>query len=402
MIHGSATAWDGVTRSLILIPHLKHSYGDKLTKLWLDHPDRRTVNLKDVVFDPAGDPADARRVNLFQGMPLKPDADKACERIVELVHYLCNDDDKVTDWVMKWAALPLKRVGAKLDTAVVMHGEEGTGKNMFWTRVVRQIYGSYGAVVTQDELENPFNSWASHKLFLIGNEVVAPHEMRHLKGKLKNYITEPDIPINEKFLPFREEANHMNIVFLSNELRPVPADPRDRRYMIIRTPEPREAAFYKAVGDEIAAGGVAGFYAYLLAYDLGDFDEHTKPLPTRARADVIFLGLPAPQRFYIDWSEEQLPIPYCSCSLEQLFEAFRIWCVGAGERNPLPQHIFSAEIARKLTREQRTWVADPARGRRQTTMFLVGECPNDYTQEKWLGLKMGEFNGGLRSMKERE
>jgi hypothetical protein len=122
-----------------------------------------------------------------------------------------------------------------MESAVVMHGEEGLGKNFFWD-VVSRIYRDYATVITQNELESQFNTWSSRKLFMVANEVVSRSELREHKGRLKNYITERELQINEKLLPLRTERNHMNFVFLSNETQPLALDRTDRRYLVIWTP----------------------------------------------------------------------------------------------------------------------------------------------------------------------
>jgi hypothetical protein len=45
-------------------------------------------------------------------------------------------------------------------------------------------------------------------------------------------------------------------------------------------------------------GGNEAFYQFLLDFDLGDFNEHTKPLMTQAKRDLIDLGLSPAERFY--------------------------------------------------------------------------------------------------------
>ena len=66
---------------------------------------------------------------------------------------------------MKWLVLPLQRPGAKMRTALVFHGPQGTGKNLFF-EVIAAIYGRYALVVGQAELEEKYNDWMSQKAVL--------------------------------------------------------------------------------------------------------------------------------------------------------------------------------------------------------------------------------------------
>lgn len=138
---------------------------------------------------------------------------------------MCAADAKAEElyqWVLRWLAYPIQHPGAKMKTAIVMHGPQGTGKNMFFEAVM-QIYGRYGWVIDQSAIEDKFNDWASRKLFLIADEVVARSEMFHIKNKLKSFVTGEQIRINPKNMAAYWEANHVNLVFLSNERMATPA-----------------------------------------------------------------------------------------------------------------------------------------------------------------------------------
>jgi len=127
-----------------------------------------------------------------------------CQPIIDLLDHLCNTDPEIREWILDWIAYPLQNPGAKMPTSVIMHGDEGSGKNLFW-EIVQAIYGEYGSVVGQDQLEDKFNDWISRKLFIIGDEVLSRQEMRHLKGKLKAMISGTEIKINTKMMPVRSE-----------------------------------------------------------------------------------------------------------------------------------------------------------------------------------------------------
>jgi putative DNA primase/helicase len=166
-----------------------------------------------------------------------------------------------------------------------MHGEEeGTGKNLFFLAIA-EIYGKHGGFITQRQLESDFNTWQSAKLFMVANEVVTRAEMRHQAGYVRHLITEPGIWINPKNLNEpREEANHMNLVFLSNENQALLVPRKDRRFR--RHPHagplPRKSAMLEVV-EEINNGGAAALYAFLLKRELGDFHTHADPIMTQAK-----------------------------------------------------------------------------------------------------------------------
>lgn len=344
LIYPSDTAYDGLKARIVKVQHMRLAFLAGPVARWLASPRRRTLDPDQVVFDPVGVEDPAATVNLFRGIDLKPSSSASCTRLIELLQYLCGEDGQgnapVTEWVLKWAAYPLQHVGAKMQTAIVMHGEEGTGKNLFWG-AVRAIYGRHGGVITQRQLEDKFNIWLSAKLFIIANEVVTRQEMSHHVGYLKNLITEPEVEINRKMVDQRVETNHMNLVFLSNELQPLRIGPRDRRYMVIRTPNERDEVFYKEVSDELAAGGARALYRYLLDLDLAGFHPHMKPIMTDAKRALIEIGLLPSQLFWRELHDGLLGLPYCPALTQDVFRAYLAWCARNSHKMPEASNRFA-------------------------------------------------------------
>lgn len=348
LIYSTDTVFDEKARLILKVNALRLAFGADVVKLWLNSDKRRMVMPDQMVFDPS-EVCQAPTINLFDGFAMRPKIGD-CSPILELLYHLCGESaetpdgvGKVVGWCLKWLALPLQKQGTKMRSALVFHGPQGAGKNLFF-EIVAKIYGRYGLVVGQDQLEDKFNDWASQKLFLIGDEVVARQELWHHKNKLKAFITGETIQINAKMLPLREERNHVNVVFLSNELQPLALEQGDRRYFVVYTPPRRHDDLYQRVAECMSAGGVEAFYDYLLKTDLKGFSEFDIPPMTRAKADLIELGLKPSERFLREWCRGYLPLPLQVCSAEQLYRAFKRWCVVTGERFPPPQAGFTAGL----------------------------------------------------------
>lgn len=398
LIYPTDTAYDHELADIVKIEHMRLKFGTRYVGMWLNSEKRRDVNLADVVFEP-GAPPEAGKLNLFRGMGVEP-AEGGCGKLLGLLHYLCGEDDAVFSWVLKWLAYPLQHLGAKMQTAIVMSGKEGAGKNLFFG-VVRQIYGQHGGYITQRQLEADFQTWLSAKLFIIANEVVTRHEMRHHVGFLKNLITEPEIWINRKNKDERCEANHCNIVFFSNELQPMQIGPDDRRYQVIKTPAPQPREYYKAVDDEAKSGGVQALYQYLLDLDLEDFDPHTKPLETDAKRELIEIGMNAPQLIWRDIHDGEIPLPYCPARVADLYRCFTAWCKRNGEKMParinrfVPDFMTMNGVRRKRERiPVLDRVADhylETNVKQYCQVLLMGDRPDGMTYEEWVRRGVMQF-----------
>ena len=405
LIYGTDTAFDDRNGMIIKVGNLRIAFGSEYVKFWLGDDRRRMIMPEQLVFDPSGNcPADC--INLFSGLAVEP-ALGDCGPILELLEHLCSEsaatDERVAgvvNWVLDWLAYPLQNPGAKMSSALVFHGPQGAGKNLFF-EAIASLYGRYALVVGQDQLEDKFNDWASQKLFLIGDEVVARVELYHQKNKLKSFITGETIQINTKMLPLRTERNHVNVVFLSNEQQPLALEQDDRRYMVVYTPPRRQDDLYQRVADFLRAGGAARLMQHLLDRDLGDFGPHTRPVMTRAKADLIELGLKPPERFAKEWLAGFLPLPLQVCASEQLYRAFRHWCQGAGERFPPPQVTFSKAMEKAVRGKLRGTVIKletAERGKLATRMWVPDGCapPEGVTAGQWASDAVSEFERVLR------
>lgn len=417
LIYPSDEAFDHDLGEIVKIAHIRAAYGKRMVDKWLASPKRALVNKSNVVFDPTGESDRIPgRVNLFRGWDLEPNGAASCSMLLELLQYLCGERGQdlapVTDWVLKWLAYPLQNPGAKMDTAVVLFGKEGTGKNLFGG-AMRDIYGSHGCFITQRQLESQFNTWASAKLFVIANEVVTRQEMTHYVGYLKTLITEDEIHINPKNIAERLEANHMNLMFFSNEFQPLKISPEDRRYMVIHTPAKLDKAFYGAVAAELQAGGAAALYRYLLDLDLGDFNTHTDAVETAAKRELVQLGMSSAQLFWQDLHPEgeevvgDLGLPYCPALKEDVYAAYLAWCKRYGEKMPLRINRFVPEFrSMNGVREARPRVLDPRTEDstiepRQRRVFLMGASPGPEAEHSWIKIGVTQFHSALTDLQKR-
>lgn len=405
LIYGTDTAFDGRRHRIIGLGPLRAAAGKGTVRMWLESPERRTCFPEDVGFDPAGtDPA--VRCNLWSGWPTVPRAG-SCARLLELLEYLCNGDPaqqcELFAWVLCWIAYPLQHPGAKMATAILMHGPEGSGKNTFFG-ALRQLYAAYACQFSQVELESQFNGWASGKLFAIGNEVVSRAELYHIQGRLKSMVTEPEWIINEKMLPARSEQNHCNFVFFSNRIDIAKLDPGDRRYCVVWTPPALPSKFYQEVAEEIAAGGVAALHHHLLHLDLGEFNPHTKPPMTTAKAELVELGMDSTERFFRDWTAGTLGLPAVACVSEDLYAAYRVWCQREGiGKAAQKQTLLTAIGKRPGVRKVQERYLRHSQTEKRTVIFCPGyaQGPADGgNRQVWIGQQVSEFAGALLAYRE--
>jgi hypothetical protein len=404
LIYGEDLVWDCRQRMLMKLSSMRTIVQNSdVMKFWGGDA-RKWVLKKNIVFDPRETPSPAisgptATVNLFSGWKMKPKAGN-CVQIRVLLSHLCDGNEDLETWILRWLAYPLRNPGAKMETSIIMHGDEGSGKNFFFERVVKMIYGEYGYVIGNAQLESNFNDWASMKLFMVADEVVTRSELKQMKGKLKGLVAGDTVIVNPKGLPEHVEANQMNFVFLSNELQPLALDKTDRRYLVVWTPPALSREFYMSVASEIEAGGIEAFYHYLVHdVEMGDFDEHTKPIYNEAKDKLIEKSLAPAERFYREWASGLLPIPFVTCSVVRLYEVFKVWCGRSGESKYTSQCLFSPSVARYAggVLKHHTIKYDLESEVKQRFVFLVGEQPEGKSFREWAESTANVFESGFRT-----
>lgn len=378
LVYGTDTVWDNLNEKRMRIGHLRHAVGNnEMFKLWQEASDRKTV--MDLVFEPSGK-LPANTINLFKGLPEQPYHDAShCARIIEHIKRLCGYREDEYMWLLRWLAYPLQNLGAKMDTAVVMYGNEGPGKSILFEKIMTRIYGEgdsgHHRTIGQQQLESQFNSWLSKTLFALCEEVVSRSERNHFKGQLKHLVTGKKLLINEKMLPGHEESNHANFVFLSNSTIPLELDLGDRRYFVIRVDDVPPQSYFDELFDEINNNGIAAFYHFLMSIDMDGFDAHSKPPLNQDKQKLIDASLPNPVLFYNEWSagdirDGETNIPYGCCIKSQLFKVYRRWC---SERNEFAKRDrdFNAEVDRYMNDGRKDICFPLPSSKRKTTRLWI-------------------------------
>ena len=331
-----------------------------------EHPDWRVARDTEIGFDPTE--ADPQiRCNLFGGWPTEPKAGD-CTKLLGLLEYLCDGEPNGADiyrWVLRWLAYPLQNRGAKMQSAIVVHGPQGTGKSLFFESYAK-IFGEYARVLGQEAIEDKFNAdWAEKKLFILADEVLARADLYHIKNRLKGFITGDTIRVNPKNVAAHNEKNQMNIVFLSNERQPLVLEHDDRRHCVIWAPPAPGKDYVSAVMTELANGGVAALHHHLLNLDLGDFHIASAPPMSESKGDLIQQSASSEDRFIREWRAGQCisgdgsVLPFCPCLGTDLYRAYGLWCERHGERRRRAQDLIG--YCNKLHgwtagKSERTWV----------------------------------------------
>lgn len=370
-LDGTKEIYDRQLRQRLPAGAVQLALGDVFS-IWVNSEDRRVIPAENLIFDPTMTLPLDHAINTFEGLPLTPNPDlELCSGIRWMVSFLCNNQADAVHWLTCWLAYPLQQLGAKLHTAVLMHSTmEGSGKSFLFDDIMRPIYGEYGATVGQTQLESNWSSWQSNKLYGLFEEVVSRDQRYNQVGKIKHLVTGKTKRIESKFMSGWEEANHMNAVFLSNEIMPWPIGENDRRMLVLWPEKTLPEKMQKRIQWETENGGIDAFFHYLLDYPVGEFDKRTRPPLTDAKQRLMELSRASWETFYHHWKEGLLGVPYDMVRTQDLHDLFLEWCHKHKEHS-MSETKFSLFVSTKpdtFKSEQIFWI-DDFRARRRSIFF---------------------------------
>ena len=296
-----------------------------------------------------------------------------------------------------------------MNTSVLLCSKvQGSGKSLFFEKIMTRIYGEvYSVTLGQNGLESIYTDWAERKLYCLFEEIFNNKSKFGMMGLIKHMITGEKIRIEKKFMSGYSQNNHINCVFLSNEVQPLAIEERDRRFLVL---EPNQK-----LGDDLKgliesclepdSKAISAFYTYLLSMDLTDFTPYTEPPMTKAKQEIIQFGLPGWKLFLDDWRAGLLEHPFVCCLSDDLYMAYRQWCHKNGEK-AIPSNKFLNLIAseRVVAKGHGRIYEDVVTGggyqekrkEVQRRMVFTANPPEGVKRADWLSGQVKEFRAKLK------
>jgi len=209
--------------------------------------------------------------------------------------------EKGVEYILDWHAAPLQSLKKgrplKMGTALVLHGAPGSGKGTLY-EIMRLLYGETNVIsFGQEALDSQFNGQMVDKLYVAANEVMSSsNRSAQTANKIKPWVTDPEIPVERKHQDMRLVPNNFNIVFASNDDRPVIVEKDDRRFSVFKS-----GALPSIVGERLhedingPRAQVSAFYDHLLKRQVKV--KYGQLFHTADREMIIGASLPSEERF---------------------------------------------------------------------------------------------------------
>ena len=150
--------------------------------------------------------------------------------ITKILRHICGDEP-TSIWVTNWLAV-LFQYRIKIGTCPVFNGVQGTGKGIFFERVMAPLLGpKHCPKATTQQFKEQFNSF-------LEDAVLAAWDEAHMNAdpilldKIKHLVTEPHLMIRAMRQNAREVQSFVNLMIFTNHPDPIPLPANDRRFAI--------------------------------------------------------------------------------------------------------------------------------------------------------------------------
>jgi hypothetical protein len=197
-----------------------------------------------------------------------------CPTIHKVIFHITGSSPEDFEYFINWLAWCVQNRD-KAHTAWVFSGTPGTGKGVFFERILRPIMGdAYTVRKRLDHLEEQFNDYQRTALFLIMEEfrLADSKHANKVLNKLKDDITADKVNVRAMRTDVTEERNYTNYIFFSNHNDTIPIDDGDRRFNIAPPQMVKLERQYPTIRKEIKniKGELGSFTGFLMHYDANE------------------------------------------------------------------------------------------------------------------------------------
>jgi hypothetical protein len=245
-----------------------------LSSYWLNSPHRRSYS--GIEFNPTM--KETGKYNTFRGFPIKP-VEGDCSLI--LAHYrdvICSGNEEYFRYLMAWFAQIRRTWERKTGTAIVLRGEQGTGKSIAIWMFGRLLGQHYKIANNERYLSGNFNSFLQDCLLLNLEEAFFAGN-KALESTLKDIITGDQINIEYKGREPIIIDNHIRIAITTNSDWAIPAGRNERRFFVldVSSEKMQRQDYFEALIHQYYNGGQEAFMHYLMNLDCSDVDLRKVP-----------------------------------------------------------------------------------------------------------------------------
>lgn len=245
-----------------------------LGKWWLDHRLRRQYDT--MVFAPGQSVKGA--YNLWRGFSCDAIPGDCNLYLTHLRDVVCSGNEEHYEYLLNWMARAVQRPGEPGQVAVVLQGEQGTGKGVTITQFGKLWGHHFLHISSPHHLTGQFNSHLRDCAVLFADEAFFAGDPRHI-STLKALVTEDTIMVERKGVDAEIAPNCVHLFMASNHEHVVPAAPEERRFFVLRVSSDhrQDHDYFRKIIEQMGGGGHEALLHLLLSRDIARFSVRDLP-----------------------------------------------------------------------------------------------------------------------------
>ena len=190
-------------------------------------------------------------------------------------------DPIAVEYLIKWFAHLLQHPERKTESVPLIKGRQGCGKNICFNVFQRYVLNPSLSIVCPDmeKLFTRFNSARLGKLLIVLDEAVDSGD-RKMNNKMKNFITEERVQIENKGKDIIEVSDFSNYAVITNNDFSSIIEKNDRRYLCMVASEHKvgDREYFNDMAKSLLNVNAGNhIFHWLLRRDLTNFDSRSLP-----------------------------------------------------------------------------------------------------------------------------
>ena len=198
-----------------------------------------------------------------------------------ILEVIADNNQQLFDYIINWYSLILQQPAGKTESAIVITGDQGTGKNVF-SNVLCELMNRYSNpnLNNIDHIVGKFNTELENMKLIVCNELTTAETNKYLNSDaLKSLITDKLVIINQKNMTTRSAENVANFIMISNNFAPVKIEGGDRRYVVTRTSSKYKgnSSYFKNLCQSFNKDFYNNLFTFFMKRDISKFDPRELP-----------------------------------------------------------------------------------------------------------------------------
>jgi len=171
-------------------------------------------------------------LNLWLAWGIEPEPGDCSFVLDHILQVIAGGDERKSEFILNWCADILQNPCRKPGVAVVLRGDEGTGKSVLGA-ILRRLLGPRNVLVNadKDRLFGRFNAALGSKILIQAEETFFAGDSRTADA-LKHLITGQTLEIEQKFGRSFEIESFHRLLMTSNHAQVVQASSEARRFVV--------------------------------------------------------------------------------------------------------------------------------------------------------------------------